>query len=126
MNPPSIAIRVSRVALGGKLTSLHFLVHNQPRIVQDLYVLIAELKSGSVISAQEPNYAVFMRAMQTIQALLDTSLVWNPTTAPMNTAHDSNMMEYDADWNPGINFDPWEFELEFWENLAEHPSLASF
>lgn len=27
------------------------------------------------------------------------------------------------DWNASIDLHPWEFEMDFWASLAEHPTL---
>ncbi|KAH7155805.1 hypothetical protein B0J13DRAFT_593801 [Dactylonectria estremocensis] len=93
------------------------------RLVQDLSVLVAEIRTGAVIQAGEPNFALFTRATSTIQSLLDSIMTWGqPRAEPLSTQVDPSTAYIDR-WDPCINFDPWEFEIDFWANLAEHPTL---
>lgn len=38
---------------------------------------------------------------------------------------DQEMSDLGLGWDAGINLDPWDFDFDFWENLAAHPTLAS-
>ncbi|KFY41746.1 hypothetical protein V495_04814 [Pseudogymnoascus sp. VKM F-4514 (FW-929)] len=99
------------------------------KMLQDLSVLVAEVRTGAFIQAGEPNFALFTRATQTIQILLNILMGGElapripeaePTPlSPQNLPPDQPI----DDWDPWINNDPWEFEIDFWANLAEHPSL---
>lgn len=96
---------------------------SRSRQVQDLSVLVAEIRTGALIEAGEPNFALFNRATRTIQTLLDSLMSWGPSQAQTaGSQHETapQMVNY---WEPCVNFDPWDFESEFWANLAEHPTL---
>ncbi|KAH8734476.1 hypothetical protein BGZ61DRAFT_442601 [Ilyonectria robusta] len=98
---------------------------SRSRLVQDLSVLVAEIRTGAVIQAGEPNFALFTRATSTIQSLLDSVMTWGqPRPETLNSQVDPPAQYMDR-WGPCINFDPWEFEIDFWANLAEHPTLHS-
>jgi hypothetical protein len=98
-------------------------------MLQDLSVLVAEVRTGAFIQAGEPNFALFTRATQTIQILLNILMGGElapripeaepAPLSPQNLPPDQPI----EDWDPWINNDPWEFEIDFWANLAEHPSL---
>jgi hypothetical protein len=36
----------------------------------------------------------------------------------------STSFDIGNNWNPDITFEPWDFETDFWENLATHPTIA--
>lgn len=81
---------------------------------------------GEIIAPEAPNYTLFTRAAETIQLLLDTPSFWESSSqfAQTQGIRDANARVVD-EWDQCANFDPWEFELDFWQNLAEHPSLSS-
>lgn len=96
-------------------------------MLQNLTVLVNEINLGAVVATGDPNHELCMRATQTIQSLLDTAMAAQPlggysepgpplTDQSLNTG----LM---GDWTPWINAEPWDFELDFWTNLAEHPLL---
>lgn len=96
-------------------------------MVQNLCVLAAEVKSGAVISPGEPSFEIFSQAARTIKSILDTSLI--PAASLSTEAHDlvlqsSSTFGFDVDWDPQINFEPWQFESDFWESLATHPTIV--
>ncbi|KAF4951624.1 hypothetical protein FSARC_12867 [Fusarium sarcochroum] len=95
---------------------------SRTKMVQDLSVLVAEIRTGAVIQDGEPNFALFMRATQTIQSLLDSLIVWRSSTMEPEPQQSISSVLTDG-WGPGNNLDPWEFEIGFWANLAEHPTL---
>lgn len=95
--------------------------------MQSVVLLVAEVRTRALIQAGEPNFALFGRATQTIQILLKFMMGGElapklpeaePTPLPQHP--NSDPIEY---WDPQISNDPWEFEIDFWANLAEHPSL---
>ncbi|OJD40320.1 zn-c6 fungal-type dna-binding domain [Diplodia corticola] len=92
------------------------------KMVQDLSVLVAEIRTGVLIQAGEPNFALFTQATRTIQSLLDSLMVWRSPPGPLYPQPDASA-EFLEDWNTGIDFDPWEFEQDFWAGLAGHPTL---
>ncbi|CAJ0552307.1 Ff.00g062860.m01.CDS01 [Fusarium sp. VM40] len=92
--------------------------HSRSKMIQALCTLVVEITTGAWIQAGEPNFALFARATRTIQSLLDSLLA---ARSPQTFSHDA-----DAAWNPYANSQLWEFELDFWANLAEHPNLIEF
>jgi hypothetical protein len=96
-------------------------------MLQDLSVLVVEVRLGAVIHAGEPNFALFTRATRTIQSLLDTVMVpvsqrELPQSVPTTPQQQLNF-ESTENWDPWVNAEPWEFEIDFWANLGKHPSL---
>ena len=101
-------------------------------MLQNLAVLVTEIRVGAVLGPGDPNFELFKRAAQTIQNLLDTMLPASFQTRraiaqldkQQTTLEDRDQdQNRDVEWTPWINADPWEFELDFWNNLAEHPLL---
>ncbi|KAJ5496528.1 hypothetical protein N7463_008515 [Penicillium fimorum] len=92
------------------------------KMLQDLSTLVAEISIGAWIQAGEPNFALFTRATQTIRSLLDSLTAWKPHTELCNS-HQNENTDLTEDWNAFIDSQPWEFEMDFWANLAEHPTL---
>ena len=77
---------------------------------------------GSMVRADEPNYALLSKATETIQAFLE-STTWStmPARSQANTQLEA---AYDGmDWSLQLSPDPWNLELAFWQNLGEHPFL---
>ena len=99
---------------------------SRSRQVQDLSVLVAEIRTGALIEAGEPNFALFNRATSTIQTLLDSLMAWGPPQAQANESQQNQAPQIVNYWDPSINFDPWDFESDFWANLAEHPTLVGY
>jgi hypothetical protein len=95
------------------------------KMIQDLCVLVAELRSGAIISPGDPSFELFTRATSTISSILDSSLTLaSPPKAHLANMQGSTSFEIGNNWNPEITFEPWEFETAFWENLATHPTIA--
>ncbi|KAL2703509.1 hypothetical protein AAEP93_004580 [Penicillium crustosum] len=93
------------------------------KMLQDLSTLVAEISIGAWIQAGEPNFALFTRATQTIRSLLDSLTAWKPHTE-FCSSHQNETTDLTEDWNAFIDSQPWEFEMDFWANLAEHPTLT--
>ncbi|KAB2569457.1 hypothetical protein DBV05_g11869 [Lasiodiplodia theobromae] len=110
---------------------------SRSKMVQDLSVLVAEIRAGALIQAGEPNFALFTRATSTMQSLLDSLMVvWRSPEQPagqQQTGGQQGQMDVSGvgsitdvtldDWNACIDFEPWEFEQGFWASLAVHPTL---
>ncbi|RKK91727.1 hypothetical protein BFJ68_g16112 [Fusarium oxysporum] len=69
------------------------------KLVQDLSVLVAELKVGAIVRAGEPNYALFSRATRTMQSLLDSLTTWVPSESHQQTP-DPNSIDLANGWDP--------------------------
>ena len=98
-------------------------------VLQNLTVLVAEVETGALVHTEDPNYALLARATQTIQSLI-SRIFTGELTKPAPTrlieavslpVADDDVDEETAYW---INQNPWDFEMDFWNNLAEHPILA--
>ncbi|KAH6994725.1 hypothetical protein EDB82DRAFT_546178 [Fusarium venenatum] len=81
------------------------------KCIQDLNILVAKLKVGAIVRAGEANFALFSRATRTMQSLLNT------------LADDSDNRNLASDLNLFANLEPWDFEVDFWASLADHPGL---
>lgn len=95
------------------------------KMIQDLCVLVAELRSGAIISPGDPSFELFTQATSTISSILDSSL----TLAPPPRAHMANIQgntsfDLGSNWNPDITFEPWTLELGLWDSLSTHPAIA--
>lgn len=94
----------------------------RPKVLQHLTILAAELQAGSIIQPREPNYELMMKATQTIQSFLDsvTGDAWR------GSGHLSprNMEQIGMnDWTGLSGQNTLDFEIGFWQELAEHPLL---
>ncbi|KAK1713012.1 uncharacterized protein BDZ83DRAFT_637911 [Colletotrichum acutatum] len=96
-------------------------LHSRSKMIQDLSVLVAETRTGAWIQAGEPNFALFTRATGTIQTMLDSLLATRPSAEQVQT---TNVTTLEV-WEPYSNHQLWDFEMEFWSNLAEHPTLLA-
>lgn len=54
--------------------------------------------------------------MQTVQCFLDSDMQAAPVIVPLDPV--------DTDWSGYPNQQPFDFEIGFWESLAEHPLLS--
>lgn len=94
-------------------------------MIQSLCVLVAEVRSGAIISPENPKFELFTQATQTISSILDSSLTLAPPLrVNMASLQDNASFDISNNWNPDISFEPWDFEGDFWENLATHPTIA--
>lgn len=96
----------------------------QVRVWQDLNILVAEVQMGSIVRLGEPNYPLLSKATQTIQTFLGSVLSCAEQHDSERVVGQRGALEVD-NWFPHLNPDPWNLEIEFWENLAEHPFLSS-
>ncbi|CAH0005360.1 unnamed protein product [Clonostachys byssicola] len=97
---------------------------SRSKLVQDLSVLAAEITVGAWIQPGDPNFALFTRATKTIQSLLDSLISWQTNPAPAQSEQPMNE-NFMGDLDPSFNFQSWEFEMNFWTDLAEHPTLLN-
>lgn len=99
---------------------------SQVRVWQDLNILVAEIQRGTIVRLGEPNYALLSQATLTIQSFLDQSI---KSRQEVHTNSQILFGQQDdlsvEDWFPQVNPEPWNLEIGFWENLAEHPFLLS-
>ncbi|KAF4948065.1 hypothetical protein FSARC_13830 [Fusarium sarcochroum] len=98
-----------------------FRKQDRAKMVQNLSVLVAELKVGAIVRAGEANYALFSRATQTMQSLLDSLTTWAPSE-PQQTPGPNSTTPMSG-WNAYVPPETWDFEIDFWAHLAGHPTL---
>lgn len=98
----------------------------EARVVRDLGIVVTEVELGTIVSSTEPNYALLSNATRTIKKFLER--IHNRDVQAVPAARDSMMPEPLAP--PGeldfhAQLEPWGFEIDFWNHLAEHPSMIS-
>lgn len=93
------------------------------RVWQDLTILAAEIQMGSIVRPEEPDYALLFKATSTIQSFLESSTLQQESSATNLTAVQAPQALDDC--FPMLNPDPWNLEMEFWDNLAGHPYLSN-
>jgi hypothetical protein len=96
------------------------------RVWQDPNILVAEIQRDTIVRLGEPSYALLSQATLTIQSFLDQSMksrleVHSNSQMLFGQQEDLNVEE----WFLPVNPEPWNLEIGFWENLAEHPFLLS-
>ena len=93
-------------------------------VFQMLSVLVAEVESGAFVSFEHPNCVLLSRAVQTIKSVLSRVLSGELQTGstPNEAASQDVQQAQQADWIPW-NEESWDFEIDFWRNLSEHPML---
>ncbi|KAM0255610.1 hypothetical protein ACHAQJ_005615 [Trichoderma viride] len=97
---------------------------SRSKMIQALSVLVAEITIGAWIQPGEPNFALFSQAVRTIQSLLDSLTALKQ---PSGTSDSQQLLNSDGadNWDPYINSQSWELEMDFWASLAEHPTLIN-
>ncbi|KAL6874613.1 hypothetical protein HDV57DRAFT_237261 [Trichoderma longibrachiatum] len=97
---------------------------SRSKMIQALSVLVAEITIGSWIQPGEPNFALFSQATRTIQSLLDSLTALK---VPSEASDSQQLLGTDGtdNWDPYINSQSWELEMDFWASLAEHPTLVN-
>ncbi|KAM5349440.1 hypothetical protein ACJ41O_005945 [Fusarium nematophilum] len=91
------------------------------KVIRDLGIVVTEVDLGTIVRPTEPNYALLSRATDTIKKFL--------------IRFHTRDMEYDRgrglditrtmpdSWDLQSQLEPWDFEIDFWNSLAEHPSM---
>lgn len=96
-------------------------------MLQDLSVLVAQVDSGILIESTDPDYAILFAATTAIQGILDKVLSEHMTETEPSLSQSNVLAEPVAGsdilglWSTN---DIWDFEADFWTNLADHPVLA--
>lgn len=96
---------------------------------QDLSVLVTEVETGALVDLEDPNYPLLTKATRTIKTILNRTLLNTTANTPQippepDLHSDAFPVPNEEDWAPWQNPDNWEFETDFWTNLAEHPIFA--
>lgn len=92
---------------------------SRARVLQDLAVLAAEVERGTVVKAEDPNYAILSKATQIIQRFLDFI---NSEVSMETMPQLPEELHPDAMWGQHLGQD-LESEFSFWQGIADHPSL---
>jgi hypothetical protein len=92
------------------------------KMLQNLTVLYTEVTIGAWIQAGDANYLLFEQATSTIKILLESKTLWGPSQTQPGPPSISQTSEL-GQWDPYFELQPWDFEMNFWANLAEHPTL---
>lgn len=94
------------------------------RNFQDLVVFGSELARGTVVKPGDPNYALLLKAAQTINRFLD--FIHDGGEDTQNAPHAEQIPQPQGDdslFMPELDPDLWSSEPAFWEGLADHPFL---
>jgi hypothetical protein len=94
------------------------------QVWQDLNILVAEIQMGSIVRLGEPSYPLFSKATQTIQMFLESITSCEELHNSERVFGQQGALEVE-NWFPHLSPDPWNLEIAFWENLAEHPFLST-
>lgn len=100
---------------------------SRSRAIQDLSVLVAHVDSGILIDPSDPDYALLAAATRTIQAILDRILSQDvlrvSSVQPQGNFDDMYTSGATEAWLPWSASGNWDFEVDFWTTLVEHPIL---
>ncbi|KAI1634641.1 hypothetical protein F4809DRAFT_651732 [Biscogniauxia mediterranea] len=96
---------------------------SQARVLQDLGIFVAEIERGTAVSPEEPDYALISKATQTIHRFLNASQSGERFTTIDTAAKDQEQSQETTGWTLPWEHDTWGFEIGFWQELADHPSL---
>ncbi|KAH7232163.1 uncharacterized protein BKA55DRAFT_580757 [Fusarium redolens] len=93
--------------------------------IRDLGIVVTEVDLGTIVRPMESNYALLSRAVDTIKKFLirfhaqDRQAGLPQSTGISATIPDDNIWDFQS------HLEPWDFEINFWDTLAEHPSMFS-
>lgn len=86
-------------------------------------VMVAEIQMGTVVRQEEFNYALLSAAAQTIGSFLDLKSP-SVTAQPVMPATEFSIDPASTDFAFNMSPDPWNLEMGFWQELAEHPCFS--
>lgn len=96
--------------------------------MQDLSVLVAHVDSGVLIDSSDPDYALLAAATRAIQTILDKVLnreIGRSTATQQDETPAIVPIDAGEEWFPWSAGENWDFEVDFWTTLVEHPVLAA-
>ncbi|VUC29055.1 unnamed protein product [Clonostachys rosea] len=93
----------------------------QTHTLRNLSVFVAEIELGTIVRAGEPNYKLLIKATRIIRGFLDSP---SPGEDQLydKLGHPSSVLG-SAEFDPHIGIDTLDFELGFWQDIAD---LTSF
>lgn len=97
-------------------------------IVQNLSVFVSGIEIGALVQFEFANFELLSKAAQTVKSVLRRVL----SQHDLGSAHDQKQKVHapeipelnSEEWVPWSEQGNWDFEIDFWSNLAEHPFLA--
>jgi hypothetical protein len=89
------------------------------KVLGDLTILAAEIERGTVMQREEPNFALFSQATQTIQRFLDYTCFEEKIEVAVQEqvpfqCNDQWLEQWDH---------PRDFDIDFWQELGDHSLL---
>lgn len=93
------------------------------KVIRDLGIVVTEVELGTIVQPMEPNYALLSRATDTIKKFLIRFHSQVRQAGPIKCQDIPQTMPERAFWDLQSQLEPWDFEINFWDNLAEHPSM---
>lgn len=118
---PAAGIMILAVLKKRQLLGSSSSVRNQSW--RNLSVMVAEIQIGTVVRQEEPNYALLSAAAQTIASFLDSESSSFTGQQPIPPT-ECNINQAPAEFAFNMSPDPWNLEMGFWQELAEHPSFS--
>jgi hypothetical protein len=88
------------------------------KLVQDLSVLVAEIRLGAWVQIRDQNYSLFTQATRTIQSVLDSVLTRTLVDSSVHSVYLPGL-NHGATPDPGADLQPWDFEMDFWTSLED-------
>lgn len=98
----------------------------EAKVIRDLGIVVTEVDMGTIVQPSEPNYALLSRATNTIKKFLDCIFARDRHYVPLPGTEPPHHSADLSSWVPQSQLEPWDFEVNFWDNLAEHPSMFNF
>ena len=87
------------------------------------------METGALLHFEDANYELLAGAMRTIKSILDRALSSQTARDPamereVERTEGALTAEFEDGGMPFVGQDSWDFDINFWANLAEHPFLA--
>lgn len=95
----------------------------EAKVIRDLGIVVTEVDMGTIVQPTEPNYALLSRATNTIKKFLECIFARDRRYVPLQGTEALEQAADLSSWIPQAQLEPWDFEVNFWNNLAEHPSM---
>lgn len=115
------AIGIIMIAMLRKSTE--FDVLQEARVIRDLGIIVTEVDLGTIVRPMEPNYALLSRAADAIKKFLERFHAPGRQIVSMQGRYSPQSRTAEGLWSSETQLEPWDFEINFWDNLAEHPSM---
>jgi hypothetical protein len=95
------------------------------KAIQDLGTLVSQIDAGVMIDMPDPNHALFAKAAKAINNVLHRAITCTTGAHVNHVDEHFAMTDNSFDWMPwDVSHSTFDFELDFWQKLGEHPELA--